>query len=120
MKKQKALKRLAKIEALMSDLTERYSTSSAYTREALQDAKAAVEKAKTVVESQSSSGTAKKVPVMDSTPPSKATLEPSGPNAMRFADDKKATSAMEMPELAVPKKTGARKKAALKKPGVKN
>ena len=42
MKKQKALKRLAKIEALMSDVTERYSTSSHHVREALQDAKAAV------------------------------------------------------------------------------
>jgi hypothetical protein len=36
MKGNKALKRLAKIEALMSDLTERYS-ASAPTREVLQD-----------------------------------------------------------------------------------
>jgi hypothetical protein len=119
MKKEKALKRLAKIEALMSDLTERYSSSSASTREALQDAKAAIAKAKTVVESQSSSGTAKKAQVRDSTPPSKATSEPSGPKAKRFAAGKKATAAKEMPELAAPKKTGARKEAALKKAVVK-
>jgi hypothetical protein len=77
MKIQKALKRLAKIEALTSDLTERYSSSSASTREVLQDAKAAVEKARTVVESQSSPGTAKKAPVRHSTPTSEATSESS-------------------------------------------
>jgi hypothetical protein len=52
-----------------------------YTREALQDAKAAVEKAKTVVESRPSSGAAKKAPVKESTPISKATSQSSGPKA---------------------------------------
>src|SRR5208283_2591088 len=98
MKNRKAVKRLAKIEGLLSDLIERYSSISAYTREALQDAKAAVENAKTVVESQSSSGPAKKAQVRDSTPPSKPTSESSGPKAKRFEADKKATAAKEMPE----------------------
>jgi hypothetical protein len=115
MKIQKALKRLAKIEALVSDLTERYSSNSAYTREALQDVKAAVEKAKTVVESQPSSGAAKKAPVREFTPTSQATSESSRPQAKLFAAGKNATAAKEMPEPAAPKILGARKTAPLKK-----
>ena len=46
MKANKALKRLAKIEMLMSDVTERYSASAPHIREVLQDAKAAVTRAK--------------------------------------------------------------------------
>jgi hypothetical protein len=42
MKANKALKRLTKIEAVMSDVTERHSASSPHIREVLQDAKAAV------------------------------------------------------------------------------
>jgi hypothetical protein len=78
MKANKALKRLAKIEALMSDVTERYS-SAPHIREVLQDAKAAVTRAKEAVSLQASSGTAKNPPVKHSKPPSKATPEPSKP-----------------------------------------
>ena len=46
MKANKALKRLAKIEALISDVTERYSASAPHVRDVLQDAKAAVARAK--------------------------------------------------------------------------
>src|SRR6202021_2288085 len=42
MKANKALKRLAKIEALISDVAKRYSSGAANVRKALQDAKAAV------------------------------------------------------------------------------
>ena len=46
MKAKKALKRLAKIDALISDVTERYSKGGLQIREALQDAKAAFGRAK--------------------------------------------------------------------------
>ncbi len=71
MKANKALKRLAKIEALMSDVAERYSESVPHIREVLQHAKAAVTRAKEAVGLQASSETAKN-PVKHSKPPSKA------------------------------------------------
>jgi hypothetical protein len=78
MKANKALKRLAKIEESVSDVMERYSASAPPTREALQDAKAAVARAKEAVSLQASSGTTdapkkaatKKAPVK--VPPAKA------------------------------------------------
>ena len=63
MKANKALKRLAKIEAIISDLTERYSKGAVHIREALQDAKAAIAHVKAAVSSQTSAGTAKRAPV---------------------------------------------------------
>src|ERR1035441_3065487 len=78
MKTNKALKRLAKIEALISDVTERYS-SAPHIRETLQDAKAAVTRAKAAVSLQASSGKAKNPTVKHSKPPSKAKPEPSKP-----------------------------------------
>ena len=57
MKAKKILKRLAKIEAWISDVTERSSASVPHIRELLQDAKAAVIRAKEAV--QASSGKAK-------------------------------------------------------------
>jgi hypothetical protein len=79
MKTNKALKRLAKIEALISDVTERYS-SAPHIRETLQDAKAAVTRAKAAVSLQASSGKAKNPTVKHSKPPSKAKPEPSKSN----------------------------------------
>ena len=72
MKTNKALKRLAKIEALISDVMERYSESAPHIREVLQDAKAAVTRAKEAVRLQASSGTTKNPPLKHSKPPSKA------------------------------------------------
>jgi hypothetical protein len=89
MKANKALKRLAKIEALMSDVTERYS-SAPHIREVLQDAKAAVTRAKEAVSLQASSGTAKNPLVKHSKPPSKATPEPSKPKRKLSAAGRKA------------------------------
>jgi hypothetical protein len=72
MKANKALKRLAKIEEWMSDVMERYSGSAPHIRAVLQDAKAAVIRAKEAVSLQSSSGTTKNPPLKHSSPPSKA------------------------------------------------
>ena len=62
MKSNKALKRLGKIEALISDVSERYSSGASHIREALQDAMAAFARVKAAVSSQASSGTAKHPP----------------------------------------------------------
>jgi len=59
MKANKALKRLAKIEVFISDVAARYSAREPHIREALQDAKAAVARAKEAVSLQASSRTAK-------------------------------------------------------------
>ena len=90
MKANKALKRLAKIEALMSDVTERYSASAPHVRELLQDAKAAVTRAKEAVSLRTSSGTAKNPAVKHSAPMSKATPEPSKPKRKLSAAGKAA------------------------------
>ena len=75
MKANKVLKRLAKIEALILKVTERYSASAPHIRELLRDAKAAVTRAKAAVSLQASSGTAKNPPMKRSKPPSNATPE---------------------------------------------
>jgi hypothetical protein len=71
MKANKVLKRLAKIEALMSDLTNRFS-GSAHLREVLQNAKAAVTQVKKAVGSQASSEPSKDPPMKDSQATTKA------------------------------------------------
>jgi adenylate kinase len=128
MKTNKALKRLAKIEALMSDVTERYSASAPHIRELLQSAKAAVTRAKEAVSLRTSSGTAKNPAVEHSAPPSKATPEPSEPKWKLSAAGRKAIVAAtkkrwaafhaakqaEKPEPAVPKKAKPKKTAAKK------
>lgn len=62
MKANKALKRLAKIETLMSDVAERFSASAPHLREALKDLKAAVLSVKEAVKVQTSSAAPKKAP----------------------------------------------------------
>ena len=104
MKANKALKRLAKIEASMSDVTERFSSAS-HIREVLQDAKAAVTRAKEAVSLQASSGTAKNPLVKHSKPPLKATPEPSKPKRKLSAAGRKAI-------IAATKKRWARVRAA--------
>jgi hypothetical protein len=52
MKASKALKRLAKIEALISDVTERYSSGAAHIREAFHEARAAFARVKAAVSSE--------------------------------------------------------------------
>ena len=59
MKAKKILKRIAKIEALMSEVTERSSASATHIQELLREAKTAIARAKKAVSSQASSGTVK-------------------------------------------------------------
>ena len=59
MKANKALKRLAKIEALMSDVADRFSASAPHLREALKDLKAAVASVKEAVKVQASTASPK-------------------------------------------------------------
>ncbi len=126
MKSNKILKRIAKIEALMSKLTERSSASAAHVRELLRDAKAAITRAKEAV--QASSGAVKKGPVKHSEPMSKATPEPpkrklsaAGRKAIVAATKKRwaafhAAKQAEKPEPVVPKKTARKRTAAKKAP----
>jgi hypothetical protein len=74
MKANKALKRLAKIEVLLSDLTVRYATDAPVFQEALQEAKAAVARAKEATTLDASSGKAK-----PPKPPSKASTKKTKP-----------------------------------------
>ncbi len=62
MKANKALKRLAKIESLMSDVAERFSASAPHLREALKDLKAAVASVKEAVKVQTSPAPKKAAP----------------------------------------------------------
>jgi hypothetical protein len=79
MKVNKALKRLAKIEALISNVTERYSASAPHIREVLHDARAAVTRAREAMSLQASSATAKHPPVKHSKPPTKTAPESAKP-----------------------------------------
>jgi hypothetical protein len=92
MKANKALKRLNKIEALISDVTERYLARAPHIRDVLQDAKAAVTRAKEAVSLQASSGKAKNPPVEDAKHPSKAMPGPSKPERKLSAAGGKAIS----------------------------
>lgn len=130
MKTNKALKRLAKIEALMSAVTKRYSASTPHTRKALQDVKAAVTRAMEAVSLQASAGKAKNPPVKPSKRPSKATPELSKPERKLSAAGRKAISVAakkrwaakrveaEEPEPAMAKNVAV-KKALAKKAAVK-
>ena len=106
MKANKALKRLAKIEAWMSDVTDRYLARSPGIRKVLQEAKAAVARAKEAVRLQTSSKTAKKAPL----PPSKAEA-----SRRRRAKTKAAAAKA---HRAAKQPTPPRKKAAVKKAAV--
>jgi hypothetical protein len=127
MKANKALKRLTKIEALMSAVTKRYSASAPHIQKALQDAKAAVTRAMEAVSLQASSGRAKTPPVKHSKPPTKATPELSKPKRKLSAAGRKAISeaakkrwAAKRAETGKPEPVLARKvavkKAVAKKP----
>ena len=101
MKANKALKRLAKIEALMSDVAERFSASAPHLREALKDLRAAVLSVKEAVKVQASAPTAKK------------TLSTRAARSRKRAAVKKAAA----PKAKVAKKrTPARKVAKKSKP----
>lgn len=102
MKANKALKRLAKIEALMSDVAERFSASAPHLREALKDLKAAVDSVKQAVKVQSSSAAVKKAA------PQKA------PSAGKRAAVKNAVA--KAPKVKAAKKRALARKADKKAP----
>ena len=112
MKANKALKRLSKVEALLSDVTERYSASAPQIRELLRDAKAAVIRAKEAVSLQASPETGKNRPAKGARHSSKATPEPSKPKRTLSAAGRKAIS-------DATKKRWAAKRAAAKAAPVK-
>jgi hypothetical protein len=81
MKANKALKRLAKIEGLISDVVERYSPAAPQMREALRDAQSAVARAREAVSPQASSGKRKEPVAKRSKPPAKAAVKKAVPAA---------------------------------------
>ena len=93
MKANKALKRLAKIEALMSDVTERYSARGPGTRKMLQNAEAAIVRAKAAVNLEASPRPAKTRLVERSRRPSKTTPEPTKPKRKLSAAGRRASKA---------------------------
>ena len=106
MKANKALKRLAKIEALMSNVTERYSASAPQLRKALQDATAAVARAKEAVSLQASSRTKAVAAKAD------RAAKKAAPVPKTAAVKKAATRAL---TAKTAKKSTSKKKAAKKK-----
>src|SRR5260370_21879594 len=106
MKANKALKRLAKIEALISDVTERYSASVPHVRDVLQDAKAAVARAKEAVRLRASAGKPKK-----SAPDKKAARKA----AAKKAVPAQTKAAVKNVTLKVPTAKTAKKSAPIKK-----
>ena len=108
MKSSKILKRIGKIEALMSKLTERSSVTAPDIQELLRDAKAAITRAKKVVSLQASSGLARNPPAKPSQPTSIATPEPSKPKRKLSVAGRKAIS-------EATKKRWAAKRSAAKK-----
>jgi hypothetical protein len=111
MKANKVRKRLAKIEAMISDLTERYSKGAFHIREALQNAKAAVAHAKEAVLSQVSSEKANRSPVKRKKAAVKkaAVRTPTAETAKKSAPIKKAVK-----KAAAKKTAPARVQAATK------
>ena len=124
MKANKALKRLARIEALITDMTERYSADAPRIREALQNAKVAVTQAKETVRLQVPSGNAKKPPVKQPKVMAEAAPELSEPKRRLSAAGREAIIAATKKRWALkkaetakstPAKTAAPKKVAVKK-----
>jgi hypothetical protein len=107
MKPNKVHKRLAKIEAMITDLTERYSKGPVHIREALQDAKAAIAHVKEAV----SSGMAKKA----AADPKKAAVKKAATKAPAAKTSKKSKSMKKAAKKTAAKKGAAKKKAAKKK-----
>jgi hypothetical protein len=112
MKSKKVFKRIAKIEALIKEVTERSSQSAPHVRELLRDAKAAVARAKKALSLEASSGTAKKPPAKGAKPPAKATPEPSRPKRKFSAAGRRAISE------ATKKRWAAKRAAAKAEPAI--
>ncbi len=124
MKANKALKRLAKIEALISDVSERYSSGASHIREAIQDAMAAFARVKAAVSSEAAKHPpvkGKKAIAQEAVAKAKPKrrLSAAGRKAIRealkrrWAEKKAAT---EKADQAAKKVAPARKKTAKKAP----
>jgi hypothetical protein len=95
MKANKALMRLAKIEALISVVTERYSAGAHHIREALHEVKAAVARVKAAISSQVPSRTAKSSAAKRKSSVKKvAAKPPAAKTAKKSAPMKKAAKAV--------------------------
>jgi hypothetical protein len=122
MKAKKALKRLAKIDALMSDVTERYSASAPFIRELLRDAKVAVERAREIVSLQARPKnplvkSSESAPAEPAKP--KRKLSAAGRKAIREALQRRWAQKRAATTKTAPKKVvSARRKAAAKKAAV--
>lgn len=110
MKAKKALKRLTKIEALMSDVTERFPNTSLQIQGALKDAKAAFARLKEAVSLQVSSETAN-----DSKAPSRQTPETINlkPGVGRVAQKSEATANTEQSKKKAGKTMVAKTRASM-------
>jgi len=119
MKAKRVLKRIAKIEALISKVTERSSGVAPNIRELLRDAKTAVIRAKEAL--RASFGKANHPPVKRSQPASKATPEPSRPKRKISAAGRKAISKkrLEAKRAAMGTAPTVAKKTTAKKVAVK-
>jgi len=107
MKANKALKRLAKIEALISDVAKRYSSGKTHVRDALQDAKAALARVKAAVSSRAPVKTAKKSPPIKKAAKKRV--------AKKVAPARKKTAAKKSaPVTRAPKKRAAKKRVSKK------
>jgi len=118
MKAKKILRRMGKIEALISEVTERSSASVPHIQELLRDAKAAVARAKGAV--QASAGKAKNPTVKHSEPTSKAMPEPSKPRRQLSAAGRKAISEATKKRWAAKKAAAIAELAITKKATAKN
>jgi len=107
MKANKALKRLAKIEALIADVAERFSASAPHLRDALKDLKSAVVSVKEAGRMQASSTSAKK----KAKKAAPAALEPELKNTA-FEVRKARGTKKRAPLKKVAKKTGPTRVAA--------
>ena len=117
MKASKALKRLAKIEASMSDLIERFSTNAPSIRKALRDAVAAIAVAKEAVGLEATSGMANDSPVKHpALKKAKAAKPAPAKKASKKATARKAakTSTAKAAKKVAPVKRAAVKKAVKK------
>jgi len=90
LKANKAIKRLSKIEALVADVTERYSSSAVHVRAALIGAQAAFARLKEVLSSEVSSGAEKRVPAKRKKAAGKKEKQPAAKTAKRRAPVRKA------------------------------
>jgi hypothetical protein len=106
MKAKKVLKRISKIEALMSRVTERSSASAPHIQELIRDAKAAVIRAKEAVQA------SLETPKTPSEHPPKATPNSSKPKRRLSAAGRKAISA------ANKKRWAAKRAAAKQEPAI--